>query len=88
MIKVDNPYARAAEFLAKDQGMVDRYRLQQEMLPMLQIKAAAFSEGAMAQLDLCVKDLRMWAAQFKMLGKVEIAEELEGFARDWEAEGL
>jgi len=86
MIKVENLYTRAHKFL--DESLwKDEYKLNDALLPGLKLQAHAFNTGALTQLLACVADLRIWAVQFRALGKDEIAKELDQFATDWAEEG-
>jgi hypothetical protein len=87
MIKIENLYQRAHDYLEKSEWK-DQYKLEEQLLPGLKAKSMAFRNGAFQQLTACVADLRMWAEQFRHLGKDEIAKELDQFAADWEEEGL
>jgi hypothetical protein len=80
-----NPYRRAHEFLAQSKWRRE-YKLQEFLLPSLELQSAAFRDGALTQLLACVADLRVWASQYRRLGKGEFANELDQFARDWEDE--
>jgi hypothetical protein len=82
----NNPYSRAHEFLANS-PWVREYKLQEFLLPSLKLQSNAFRDGAVTQLLACVADLRVWAIQFRRLGKDELANELDQFAEDWEHEG-
>jgi len=85
MVQVENQYAKAHEYLAATDWR-EAYKLDQFLLPVLKLQAYAFRDGALTQLLASVADLRIWACQFRSLGKEEIARELEQFAKDWEEE--
>jgi len=85
MVKIVNQYAKAEEFLARSKWR-KQYQLDKFLLPGLKLQSHAFRDGALTQLMACIADLRIWASQFRALGKVEIAKELEQFSDDWENE--
>jgi len=70
MILIDNPYSRGYEFLAQSHWRED-YKLEEFLLPSLRLQSSAFRDGALVQLLACVDDLRLWAAQFRVLGKAD-----------------
>jgi hypothetical protein len=81
----NNPYSRALEFLANSPWAAE-YKLQEFLLPSLRLQSNAFRDGALIQLLACIADLRVWASQFRRLGKDELANQLDQFALDWEQE--
>ena len=84
-IAQNNPYSRAHAFLANSRWTPE-YKLQDFLLPSLRLQSNAFRDGALTQLLACIADLRVWASQFRRLGKDELANELDQFAQDWEQE--
>ena len=85
MVKIVNPYTKAYDFLAKSKWRKS-YRLDRFLLPALKLQSSAFRDGGLTQLMACIADLRIWASQFRALGKEEIAKELDQFAKDWKNE--
>ena len=82
MIRVDDKYERAYEFLAASKWRKE-YELDKSLLPTVKAQSVAFKDGALTQLMAVVADLRMWANHFRAMGKKELAKELEQFSFDW-----
>ena len=85
MIKVENQYSKMHDYLTATEWR-STYQLDKFLLPALELQAHSFRDGALTQLMACIADLRIWAMQFRALGKQEIAQELEHFADEWENE--
>jgi len=86
MIRISNWYKDVRKHLDGENSKDQNLHLEKYVLPTLKAQSSAFDDGARLQLSVCIADLRVWAGQFRVEGKIEAAVEVEQFAEDWEKE--